>query len=220
MLVLLAVLLLAADEPADTFKPDPAWRSLAKDLWFDPATRRLVIRARVAIKEGPLEHLLCTKGSKDHESTLTTEAPPRAIHAGLLLTGAEPGHPVRFDPKFEPPAGAAIAIDLEWTGPDGKPRRADARSWIKDARTGEVLKTDWVFAGSELFEDPATKQKHYAADDGDLATVANFPSSILDLPFRSSANDADRGFLANTAAIPDRGTGVTMYLKPRPKPAR
>lgn len=215
-IALLAALALAADEPADAFKPDPAWKALGKDLWFDPAGRRLVVRARVAITEGPLEHLLCSKGSKDHESTLTTEAPPRAIHAGLLLTGAEPGHPVRFgEAKFEPPAGTTIAIDLEWAGPDGKARRADARAWIKDVKTDKPLTTDWVFAGSELFEDPKTKQKVYAADDGDLITVANFPSSILDLPFRSSANDADRGFLANTPALPPRGTPVTMYLKPR-----
>jgi hypothetical protein len=218
--VLFATFLLAADgpPPADTFKPDPAWKSLGKDLWFDPAGRRLVIRARVAITEGPLEHLLCSKGSKDHESTLTTEAPPRAIHAGLLLTGADVGHPVRFEPKFAPPTGSAIAIDLEWTGPDGKARRADARSWIEDVKTSKPLTTDWVFAGSELFEDPRTKEKVYAADDGDLVTVANFPSSILDLPFRSSANDADRGFVAHTAAMPPRGTVVTMFLKPRPKP--
>jgi hypothetical protein len=214
---LIAALFLAADEPADTFKPDPAWRSLGKDLWYDPASRRLVIRARVAITEGPLEHLLCSKGSKDHESTLTTEAVPRLIHAGLVLTDAEPGHPVRFDPKFEPPAGSVMSIELEWTGPDGKHRRADARSWIKDVKTEKPLTTDWVFAGSELFEDPKTKQKVYAADDGDLITVANFPSSILDLPFRSSANDADRGFLANTAVMPPRGTAVTMFLKPRPR---
>ncbi len=206
-MALLAALVLPTDEPADTFKPDPTWKLLGKDLWFDPAGRRLVVHARVAISEGPLEHLLCSKGSKDHESTLTTEAPPRAIHAGLLLTGAEPGHPVRFDPRFEPPAGSKIAIDLEWTGPDGKPRRSDARGWIKDVKTGEILTTDWVFAGSELFEDPRTKEKVYAADDGDLVTVANFPSSILDLPFRSSANDADRGFVANTAAMPGAGRG-------------
>jgi hypothetical protein len=213
----LVIALSLADEPADAFKPDPSWKPMAKDLWFDPAGRRLVIRARVAITEGPLEHLLCSKGSKDHESTLTTEAPPRLIHAGLILTGAEPGHPIRFDKKFEPPAGTAIAIDLEWTAPDGTTKRSDARGWIKDVKTGEVLTTDWVFAGSELFEDPKTKEKVYAADDGDLITVANFPSSILDLPFRSSANDADRGFVSHTAAMPPRGTGVTMYLKPRPK---
>jgi hypothetical protein len=204
--------------PADTFKPEPGWKMLGKDVWFDPKERRLIIRARVAIKDGPLEHLLCSKGSKDHESTLTTEAPPRAIQAGLLLTRAEPGHPVRFDPKFEPPSGSAISIELAWTDPAGKPHRADARSWVKDFKTNKRLDIDWVFAGSELFEDPRTKEQVFAADDGDLMTVANFPSSILDLPFRSSANDADRAYVANTDAMPDRGTFVTMFLAPRPKP--
>ena len=55
------------------------------------------------LREGPLEHLLCLKGTKEHEAILATDAQPRQIHAGLLLTGAEPGHPVRFLPKFEPP---------------------------------------------------------------------------------------------------------------------
>ena len=41
----------------------------------------------------------------------------------------------------------------------------------------------------------------YAADDGHLVTVANFASSILDLPYRSSANDADRSYVANTTKI-------------------
>jgi hypothetical protein len=155
--------------------------------------------------------------SKEHESILATEAPPRMIHAGLILTGASPGHPVRFEPKFEPPAGTPIAIDVEWEK-DGKTRRVDAREWVKDQATGHALARDWVFAGSELFEDPRTKTMIYAADDGDLVTVANFPASILDLPFRSSANDADRTYLANPDRVPVRGTPVTLYLRPRTPP--
>jgi hypothetical protein len=204
---------------ADSFKPNPAWKPLGKDIWFDREGRRVVLRARVAIRDGALEHLLCSKGSKDHESTLTTQAPPRLIHAALLLVGADTGHPVRFEPLFEPPTGSAIAIDLEWVDAKGKTQTADARTWIKDLKTGATLTTDWVFAGSEHFDDPRTKERIYAADDGDLVTVANFPSSILDLPFRSSANDGDRTFVSNTDVMPERDTPVTIYLKPRPKPA-
>ena len=81
------------------------------------------------------------------------------------------------------------------------------------------MTTDWVFAGSEFYDDPTTKAKLYAADDGDLITVANFASAILDLPFASTANDAGRTFVANTARIPPRGTPVTLFLRPRPAPA-
>ncbi len=204
--------------PTDSFQPDPAWKPLdkdAKDIWFDPIGKRVVLRARVALQDGVLEHLLCRKGTKEHESVLATEAPPRLIHAGLLLTGATPGHPVRFDPKFEPPAGSAIAIDLEWEQ-GGVKKHADARDWVKDQASGQSLSRDWVFAGSELFPDPRTKAMIYAADDGDLFTVANFPASILDLPFRSSANDAERSYLAHPDRVPPRGTPVTISLKPRP----
>ena len=206
------------DEPKapspDSFQPDPAWKPLGRGLWFDKSSKRLVVRARVVLREGPLEHLLCLKGTKEHEAILATAAVPYQIHAGLLATGAESGHPVRFLPKFEPPTGTAIAIDLEWTE-NGKTRHADARDWIKDERTKAPLKTDWVFAGSEFIDDPVTKTKIYAADDGDLFTVSNFTNAILDLPFASTANDSERSFVADTDRIPPRGTGVTMFLHPR-----
>ena len=226
--VLLAAFALAGapqpggDDPtaasADTFRPDPSWKPLGNAIWFDPARKRLVVRARVSLTEGPLEHLLCRKGTKEHEAILATEASPRTIHAGLLLTGATPDHPVRFDPEFQPPSGTPLAIDLEWEE-GGKTRHVDAREWVKDQASGKPLDHDWVFAGSILFEDPRTKKMLYAADDGDLITVANFPSSIMDLPFRSSDSDADRAFVAFTGRIPPRGRWVTMTFRPRPKPA-
>jgi hypothetical protein len=166
------------------------------------------------LREGPLEHLLCLKGTKEHEAILATRAVPRQIHAGLLLTGAEPGHPVRFHPRFEPPAGTPVAIDLEWDEA-GKTRKTDARDWVLDERKKTPLTTDWVFAGSVLVENSVTKAPYYAADDGDLFTVANFANAILDLPFASAANDAERSYVARTERIPPVGTGVTLYLHPR-----
>lgn len=196
--------------------PEPDWKPLGRNLWFDPTGKRLILRARVVLREGPLEHLLCLKGTKEHEAILAVDAPPRQIHAGLLLTGATPGHPVRFLPQFEPPAGSTIDIELEWKA-DGERRKADARAWVRDEKAGKPLKEDWVFAGSELLTDPETKKTIYAADDGDLITVANFGSAILDLPFASSASDAERVFTANTPVIPPLGTEVFLMLRPAAK---
>lgn len=200
--------------PADNFQPDAAWKPLGPSLWFDPTKKQLVIRARVVLREGPLEHLLCLKSTKEHEAILATPAVPFRIKAGLLLTGADAGTPVRFLPEFRPPTGSSIAIELQWEA-DGKTQRADARRWVYDERSKKPLAIDWVFAGSELLPDPITKKNVFTADDGDLVTVANFSSAILDLPFASTANDADRVFSANTAEIPPRGTPVTMFLRPR-----
>jgi hypothetical protein len=205
--------------PVDAFRPDPAWKSLGTNIWFDASQKRVVIRARVALRSGSLEHLLCLRNTKEHEAVLATEAPAQMIHAGLLLTGAKPGKAVQFQPEFQPPTGPPIAIELEWLE-DGKPRKALGRDWVKDEKTGQSLSKDWVFAGSLEFVDPQTKKTIYAADDGDLITVANFPSAILDLPFASSADDVDRAFAANTARIPPSGTFVTMYLRPAQSAAK
>jgi hypothetical protein len=223
---LMTVLLLAlagpmaapqAPTPAAPLAPDPSWKALGPSLWLDPAARTLHLQARVCLREGDLEHLLCLERSKEHESILVTDARPRAIHAGLLAIGAKVGHPVRFDPKFEPPAGSPIAIEVRWTAPDGTPRAADARTWVKDHRAGTGLPNDWVFAGSLLIpgetpDDPPV----YAADAGDLITVANFTGAILDVPLESSASDASRSYAANTDALPPLGTRVWLVLKVRP----
>src|SRR5262249_26600133 len=152
-----------------------------------------------------LEHLMCLKGTKEHEAILATNAVPRKVHAALLLTGAEVGNPVQFVPNFQPPSGSKIAINLRWQQ-DGKVHEADARQWVRDEKTKSPLAIDWVFAGSVIYEDRITKKPMYAADEGDLITVANFASAILDLPIASSANDAERMFTANTGSIPPIGT--------------
>jgi hypothetical protein len=201
-------------EAANAIQPEAAWKPLGPSLWFDPQRRRLVIAARVVLREGALEHLLCLKGTKEHESILASDAVPSMIHAGLLATGSRRGAPVQFLPRFVPPSGDPIAIELLWRA-DGTTHKADAREWVRDERVQAPLKIDWVFAGSELIDDPATKKPVYAADEGDLITVANFSSAILDLPFASTANDADRVYVANTPVIPPRGTRVLMVLQPR-----
>ena len=90
----------------------------------------------------------------------------------------------------------------------------DARRWVRDERTGTTLAEEWVFAGSELLNDPVTKEVVYAADEGDLITVANFGSALLDLPLASSASDAARIFGADPTQVPPLGTEVFLFLRP------
>jgi hypothetical protein len=236
--MLISVYLLAGAAPgqapqapgssSESLRPEPGWKELKHNLWFDAEERRVILRARVVFREGPLEHLMCLKGTKEHEAIVATDASPRAIHAALILTGAKEGHPVRFAPQFEPPAGSPIAIEVQWRE-NGRLRKMDARKWIWDEKSGTTLdmirdeKTkalrniDWVFAGSIIYEDVITKKPMYAGDEGDLIVVSNFASAILDLPMASSADDAGRSFNANTKEIPPIGTEVFLVLRPRPE---
>lgn len=201
----------------DGFKPDPSWKELGKNLWFDPQERSLILRARITLRDGYLEHLLCLEYTKEHESILATEAPARMINAGLILVAGDPGSPVRYRPDFRAPSGPEIAIEAEWKE-NGATKSADARTFVKDQKTGKALNIHWVFAGSQLFQDPETKKMIFGADAGDLVTVANFPSAILDLPFASSNADAERSFVALTERIPPRNTPVTLRFRAAKKP--
>lgn len=231
VLVLSATLLaLLSQQPPDlgrpnlargpAVEPSPGWKAMGRGLWFDARAKpkRLIIGARVVLREGALEHLLCLKGTKEHEAILATEADPKQIHAGLLLTGAEPGRPVEFQPTFRPPSGAPIEVKARWMS-DGAVEEVDVRRWVMDEKTKKDLDVGWVFAGSTLYKDPITKRTIYAAEEGDLITVANFGSAILDLPIASSADDSNRVFTAHTSRLPPLGTEVQLVLSPRPPEA-
>jgi len=223
----------------DDTKDPPGMRRLMPGgkVWLDPKNKRVVMTGEICLREGQLEMFACLKGTKEHEAILASDAEPRQIHAGLLLTGAEAGHPVQFVPELDlipgptlaeglawlaltrgmpriiPPTGSRISIELGWKQ-DGKALRADARTWVREEKSGKPLVPTWVFAGSLLLADPITGKAIYAADEGDLITVANFASAILDLPLESSASDADRVFTANTSRLPPLGTEVLMILRP------
>ncbi len=209
-----------ADDPRqpaaarEALKPDPTWKELGHNLWFDKKDRRVIFKAKVVLREGALEHLVCLKGTKEHEAIVSTEAPARLIHAALLAAGAEAGHPVRFAPKFEPPTGSPIAIEMQWRD-GGKLQKTDARQWVWDEKARAPLNIDWVFGGSYVDQDPITRKPRYGADEGDLIVVSNFGNAMLDLPMSSPADDADRWFTAKTDRIPPLGTEVFVVLRPR-----
>ena len=138
----------AGAKPAgESIQPDPAWKPQGRSLWFDPKQRRLYLRARVVLRDGYLEHLMCLKGTKEHEAILATDAVPIEIHRSLLLTRADQGKPVQFFPKFEPPTGSAIAIELQWKK-DGKVHTQDARQWVKGDKDKPLEPTGYSPAAS------------------------------------------------------------------------
>jgi hypothetical protein len=176
--------------------------------------RRVIVAAAVCLREGYLEHLLTRKNRKEHEAVLTADVDAREIHKALLLAGAEPGSPFKFNPRFTPASGHAVHIEVEWQE-KGRRRRADAREWVREVKTKKAMTHQWVFAGSQLVKSPQLERPHYLANDGDVICVANFESAMLDLPVRSSASNDD-GLLyeAFTENVPAVGTPVSVILEP------
>ena len=156
------------------------------------------------------------KNKKEHEAILSAALDARKIHEALVLANAKEGEPVRYFPKFRPASGTAIKVTLVYEDKKGVKKTVNARSWLKNSKTGKELDCDWVFAGSMLVESPLDKTapKAYLANDGDIICVSNFESALLDVPIKSSKDDADRGYEAWESRIPPVGTEVTVILEP------
>ncbi|NQT16116.1 MAG: hypothetical protein HQ582_25390 [Planctomycetes bacterium] len=210
-------------------------------VWINRDRTHVVMVGRVCQRRAPLELFACMKGSKEHESVLTVNTEAYVMHAGLLAVGAEPGSPVKFTPEYAPANGPEIEITLIWDDESGRRRRARAQDWVQDVAgiyqrfqgvianqfDDELNLTDqfaacksmqqpWVFAGSQFVEDEQTGKRSYLADvEGELICVSNFPSAVLDVPFRSSGSNASLLFETFTERIPALGTPVTLVLEPQ-----
>jgi hypothetical protein len=77
------------------------------------------------------------------------------------------------------------------------------------------MNADWVFAGSLFVKDETEGKRVYLAESGDVICVANFPSAMIDVAMRSSAEGQNNlMFEAWTERIPPVGTPVRIEITP------
>jgi hypothetical protein len=209
--ILVLVLLAGGAAPADRH-PELKRLSPTDEIWLDAATKRVVVGGVIALAKGEIEVFACPKLSKEHEAIVATNCPARLIHAGLLAIGLEPGRPVSFDPDYAAAEGPKVEVRVRWRDATGQQQEVRAQEWIRNTKTGQPLATDWVFAGSGFWRDPADGSEHYEADGGDMICVSNFPTAMLDLPIASSDSNEALLFEAFEGRVPPAGTVVDLIL--------
>lgn len=183
--------------------------------WVDVKKREVVIDGYVSLREGMLEMFACPVGTKEHESVVAVYSWAQVAHAALLAVGAETGTPVSFRPKFKPPTGMEIEIEIRWLDKNNKWQSARAQDWIRNARTKKPMVHPWVFAGSGFWKDEDTGREYYMGDSGDFICVSNFSTATLDVPVESSQVAGGLVYEPFTEKIPPLGTPVRMILKPQ-----
>jgi len=219
VVVLIAASQSVAQAPGPTTQPTTQPAAL-KGLKLDVPARQVIISAEVCRQAGPLEFLVCKGGTKSHESILKTDALPSTVHAALLSLGLTAGKPARWtaggegaEPRFMPPQGAAVSITMRWKDAAGKVCQANAADWLAGAGTRETPRVDrWIFVGSQILPDG----RYWADIEGELISVANFASSVLDVPFESTDKNALLEFVANDKQVPPVGTPVEVVIAPLP----
>jgi len=186
---------------------------------------RVGLACEVCLREGPLEVLLCKKGTKEHEAVVRVDADAKFIHAALEVAGARAGTPTEFvddkgQPKWKAATGSKVNVTAHYTM-KGKTFTHPAQEWIRDRERTKKEKKDvmiphpWVFAGSKELADPCDPtRKFYGANSGDIISISNFPYSLLEMPVEITKDDAFLTYEANTAKIPAQFSKVWLILEP------
>lgn len=227
----------AQDQPAkDDNKPaqdiDPITEAIKKvneednGLTINTEKKYVDVQATVCMRRGDfLEMFACTKDTREHESILVTDVKPSTMHLAMLLLGLEPGSPLSYDMKVDPPklvpaegpkVDVFIVIKL-----DDVEQEIPANRWIQDNKTKEMKKGNtWLFAGSQFatFQD---KQVYQADLNGSAISLVNFGDDLLTLPNTMTDSNVshDKVWAPRTQAIPKVGTKVVIRLKPQAKDA-
>lgn len=216
---------------APSAEPAPDAPRYAEVDWphvrIDLNEKAVEIDGLCAINSGWLEQIICSAGTRTHESLVATEAKPSHIHAALLLIGLEPGKPGwwKIDPDdpegrkwiVQPPTGARVSITFEWTGADGTARSALAREWVRDFHTHDLLpEGPWIFGGSMMKPDYTGAVTYVADRTGSIAGLVTFGDELLGwcevLPDQEAVMAPE--WEANTPVMPEPGARVTVLLKP------
>ncbi len=195
------------------------WKRLFKnEVWVDFKSKQVIVGGMICFEVGPLEMFACPVNTKEHESVVATNALSSEVHAALLAVGADKGTPAQWDPEYKPATGPVIDVQVTWFDEDEKKTvTRSARSMIRDSRTGQPMTHQWVFGGSQIWEDPDTGDKIYYGDAGELICVSNFSTATMDLNVKSSQSNDGLLFEALTENIPPIGTKVYLVLTPGEK---
>ncbi|MEP3479565.1 MAG: YdjY domain-containing protein [Fuerstiella sp.] len=93
--------------------------------------KKVFLKTHIACNDCPLEMLVCTAGTKEHEAVLSFEGRAYVVHTALLALGIKPGRPVTFSPEFQSPEGPELSIVVHWQDKDGKVQSVEAKKWMR-----------------------------------------------------------------------------------------
>lgn len=198
----------------------------APGLKIDKDKKSIAIDAKVAPRK--LEHLkgeiyplevIATlphpKGKKAHETIVTVDVTPSAVHKAIESLGIKPGAPVMGESK-DPPKGPEFDVFLEFAGPDGEPKKVSIDKCLVDKKTGKAFpKTvKWRFTGSKMVQtDPNKSDLTYGAD-GSGTLMVIFPVSDQTVMQTNLTMEYEKYMKleTNPAVLPKEGTAVKLIL--------
>jgi hypothetical protein len=221
---------------------DPAKEFRLPGLVVNKEDRCVDLDATVCLRQGALELIACTKGTKEHESIIAVEAKPVHIHTALLLLGVPAGNPAMRKPLDEkgtrwidvPPRGGAVNVFLVFEDKDGKTVERPISDFIKRSdHGGQGMPADnkgdkdadrfpthtFLFAGSILHGDGEGPRRYLCDTSGHVISIATFGDEVLCLPEVHSSDNGALMWSIDPTHLPALGSKIILRLRPQAKPA-
>ncbi len=196
-----------------------SWKRLSETnhIWADTKTKSVIVRGSICLREGLLEMFACPTETKDHESIVSTHALSSEAHAAFLAMGVNPGKPMVWVGKYIPVTGPILEIEVWWSE-EGKLQKRRAQEMIRNVDTDKPMQSEFVFGGSEIYQDRHSKENLYYGDSGEFINVTNSPYAMIDIAI-ASTDDAEQGLLYGTLTekIPPMNTKVYVVMTPTGK---
>lgn len=231
----LAVALFACATQQSVVEDDEAASSgvveLSEGVRVNRVERWVEFDAEVCAIEDPdvtvplyLEQAVCSWDTREHESLFATGVVPSVIHTGLLLVGAEPGRPARWEAdgadglRAVPATGDRLDVVVLWETGSGeeeeRPLSVFLRSAVDGASGDEVH--PWLFAGSRSDgrRHPVTGSAYAADATGTVVGLSSFGTEVVshaEQHHPDSLVDEPR-WIARFESLPAIGTAVRIRL--------
>jgi hypothetical protein len=219
-LLLALAVVLVAQLPGGAGKNEPAGITVDKDK------RTVSIDAKIAPRKleylkgeiYPIEVIACwphPKGKKAHETVVTIDVMPSAVHKALEQLGLRPGTPVMGE-SDKPPQGPEVKVYIEVPDVAGETRRIPIEKALVDMKTGkQPKKLEWRFTGSvEKQADPTKPEKVYGADlSGTLGVIFPVSNETVLQTHLTMKEEKYLKLETNTKLLPKEGTQVKLVFE-------
>ena len=198
--------------------------------------RCIDVEATVCLREGLLELVACTEGSKEHESILAIAARPMHIHTAMLLMGAKPGTPAMRKSlegaraQWIPvdPTGDPVRVSLVFPDSKGKQEEHAISKFISSVQPDEIpgvstkkrqekFPSRFLFAGSHLLQDGSGSKRYVCEQSGNVISISTFGDELLCLSGVHGHQNDGLTWQVNPKGLPGIGEQVILRLRLKAK---
>jgi hypothetical protein len=166
----------------------------------------------------PIEVIACwayPKGQKAHETVVTFEVNPSAIHKALEELGLKAGKPVKGDVK-ETAKGPEVNIYLDLPQDGGGTKRVSIDKVLVDPKTNKPMpKVKWHFTGSVMSKPAPDKDELVYGADLTGTLIAIFPVTD-ETVFQTNLTMKEEKYVKLEVAkdaLPKEGTPVKLVIE-------